>query len=237
MDRSAHWERVYRTKGPDQVSWFQAEAQMSRQLIESALPDREARIVDVGAGASTLVDGLLAAGYRRVTVVDLSSRALKLAQERLGTSASSARWEHADVLTHAFDRAATDLWHDRAVFHFLTSPEDRAQYLAQVRRAVCTGGLVLVATFAEDGPMRCSGLAVGRYSAAELHSAFGADFRLLESRRELHITPTGGQQAFTYCLCRFEPLADSHAAAKRRLVQIAVLRKRRQGRRSVSGGS
>ena len=205
MDRSAHWEHVYRTKAPDQVSWFQAEAGLSRQLIERALPDRGASIVDVGAGASTLVDGLLAAGYGRITVSDLSARALEIAQARLGAAADAVNWEHADVLTHPFAPASVDLWHDRAVFHFLTSPDERMQYVAQVRGALRSGGLALVATFAEDGPTRCSGLEVVRYAPEQLQSEFGAEFRLLESQREMHTTPTGGVQAFTYCLCRYEP--------------------------------
>ncbi|MGH7668791.1 MAG: class I SAM-dependent methyltransferase [Gemmatimonadaceae bacterium] len=213
MDRRSHWERLYRTTGPDQLSWFQAEARLSRQLIERALPDREGRLVDVGAGASTLIDGLLAAGYRAVTVVDVSSRALELAQQRLGPVAGTVHWEHADVLMHAFPPASFDFWHDRAVFHFLTSADERARYVAQVRGAVRVGGLVLVATFAEDGPTRCSGLDVARYSPAQLHGEFGPEFRLLESHRELHTTPAGREQAFTYCLCRFEPAAGSREAA------------------------
>ena len=208
MDNRAHWEQVYRTKAPDQVSWFQAEARISRQLIEGALPDHEARIVDVGAGASTLVDGLLDAGYRQITVVDISERALELARERLGATADAVRWECADALTHRFPSGAFDLWHDRAVFHFLTDPGDRARYIAQVRGALRAGGLVLIATFAEDGPTRCSGLDVARYSPALLEREFGAEFQLLDGRRETHTTPSGGQQAFTYCLLRFGPPAQ-----------------------------
>ncbi len=205
MDRNAHWEQVYRTKGPDQVSWFQAEARLSRVLIERAAPDRAARIIDIGAGASTLVDGLLASGYRHITVVDLSSTALFLAQQRLGGAAASVIWRAADVLTAAFPAAAFDVWHDRAVFHFLTDAADRARYVAQVRAAVRPGGHVIVATFAEDGPTRCSGLDVARYSADALHAEFGAGFVVLESQRELHTTPSGSEQAFTYCVCRVRP--------------------------------
>ena len=205
MDRNAHWEQVYRTKGPDQVSWFQAEARLSRVLIERAAPDRAARIIDIGAGASTLVDGLLASGYRHITVVDLSATALFLAQQRLGGAAASVIWRAADVLTAAFPAAAFDVWHDRAVFHFLTDAADRMRYVAQVRAAVRPGGHVIVATFAEDGPTRCSGLDVARYSADALHAEFGAGFVVLESQRELHTTPSGSEQAFTYCVCRVRP--------------------------------
>ena len=213
MDRRSYWDEVYRTKGPERVSWFQAEARLSRSLIERSAPDRGARIIDVGAGASTLVAGLLDAGYRQLTVVDLSSTALALAQQRVGCAAAQVSWIAGDVLALDVSPAAFDLWHDRAVFHFLTQAEDRTRYVAQVRRAVAPGGHVLVATFAEDGPTRCSGLEVARYSPAALHGEFGPDFRLLASEREVHITPTGSEQAFTYCLCRFEPDAQPRAAA------------------------
>lgn len=205
MNTRAHWEQVYRAKGPDQVSWYQAEARLSRRLIEQVAPDRGARIIDVGAGASTLVDGLLAAGYHGITVVDLSCEALAVAQRRLGDLAATVEWRADDVLTASFAPASIDVWHDRAVFHFLTAAADRARYVAQVRGALRPGGHALVATFAEDGPTRCSGLDVARYSPAALHGEFGHDFQLLESHRELHTTPAGAQQAFTYCLCRFEP--------------------------------
>jgi SAM-dependent methyltransferase len=202
MNRSAHWEQIYRTKGPDQVSWFQAEARLSRQLIERLVPDRAAPIIDIGAGASTLVDGLLASGYRDLTIVDLSASALALTQQRLGSAGSHVRWQAADVLSVALPSQAFDLWHDRAVFHFLTTAAERAHYVAQVSHAVRQGGYVLVATFAEDGPSRCSGLEVARYSPAALHAEFASGFRLLESHRELHTTPSGTLQAFTYCVCQ-----------------------------------
>jgi len=202
MDQRAHWEHVYQTKRPDQVSWFQAEALLSRQLIEEVAPDRSAHIIDVGAGASTLVDGLVRAGYRNVTVLDISPAALDIAQRRLGLDAASVRWLADDVLSATLERASLDVWHDRAVFHFLTDPADRSRYVAQVRSAVRPGGYVLVATFAEDGPTRCSGLDTARYSPDALHREFGDAFALVDSRREVHSTPSGAQQAFTYCICR-----------------------------------
>ena len=202
MDRHEHWEQVYRTKGPDQVSWFQAEARLSRELIVGAVPDRTASIIDIGAGASTLVDGLLGAGYRNLTVIDLSSAALELTKARLGPAADDVTWQAADILSAELPAQAFDVWHDRAVFHFLTDASDRARYVAQVRHAVRPGGIVLVATFAEDGPLRCSGLEVARYSPDALHAEFGDAFALLASHRELHTTPSGATQAFTYCVCR-----------------------------------
>ena len=205
MDRKTHWEQIYRTKGPDQVSWFEAEASLSLTLVERAVPDREARIIDVGAGAATLVDGLLAAGYHHITVLDLSAAALAQAQRRLGDRAKRVAWREADVLTGELPAHAFDLWHDRAVFHFLTDATDRARYLAQVRHALRPGGYALVATFAEDGPTRCSGLEVARYSPEALHSEFGDEFQLVTSAHQTHRTPWDARQAFTYCLCRYEP--------------------------------
>ncbi|NUQ11591.1 MAG: class I SAM-dependent methyltransferase [Gemmatimonadaceae bacterium] len=205
MDAKAHWQRIYQTKGPDQVSWYQAEARLSCALIQRYAPDRESRILDVGAGASTLVDGLLRAGYRRVTVLDLSRAALDESQRRLGADAGRVAWREEDVLTAALASGSVDVWHDRAVFHFLTAAGDREQYVAQVRRAVRPGGWVVIATFAEDGPERCSGLETRRYSAQSLQAEFGADFLLEAQAREEHITPGGARQAFTYCACRYQP--------------------------------
>jgi 2-polyprenyl-3-methyl-5-hydroxy-6-metoxy-1,4-benzoquinol methylase len=213
MNRVEHWERVYHTKGPDQVSWFQAEARLSRLLVESVAPDRGARIIDIGAGASTLVDGLLAARYQNITVLDISNAALTIARDRVGSTGATVTWQQADVLAATLPARGFDVWHDRAVFHFLTDATDRIRYVDQVRRAVQPGGYVLVATFAEDGPMRCSGLEVARYAPAELHAQFGAGFRLIESHREMHATPSGVMQAFTYCVCQVVSDAPTQHAA------------------------
>jgi len=185
---------------------------MSLDLIRGASPDTSARIIDVGGGASTLVDGLLSAGYSHLTVLDISATALAEARARVRGDASRVQWLEADVLSAQFPEAHFDLWHDRAVFHFLTNEADRTAYIAQVRHAVRPGGHVLIATFAEDGPTSCSGLNVARYSAAELHHAFGAPFELVMSVREQHRTPQGANQLFVYCLCRFTPPAGSRAA-------------------------
>jgi ubiquinone/menaquinone biosynthesis C-methylase UbiE len=205
-DQKAHWETVYRTKRADELSWFQREPAISLALIRRAAPETSARIIDVGGGASRLVDELFRAGYSDVTVLDLSSTALSQARARLGGAAARVHWLEADVLNARLPEAGFDLWHDRAVFHFLTSPSDRDAYLAQVRRAVRSGGHVLVATFAEDGPTKCSGLPVARYSADALRDELGRAFQLVDSTREQHVTPSGTRQSFVYCLCRFVPM-------------------------------
>ena len=213
MDPKSHWEGVYRAKRPEQVSWFQSEARLSLQLIQQVASDRGSAIIDVGGGASTLVDGLIRADYHRVTVLDLALTSLGQAQNRLKDSSQLVTWREADVLTTEFAAAEFDVWHDRAVFHFLTDPADRARYVAQVKRALRPEGHAIVATFAEDGPTHCSGLAVARYSAEALHDEFGATFRLIHSYREAHITPNDVTQSFTYCLCRYEPHASTRHAA------------------------
>ena len=212
MDSKAHWETIYKTKQPHEVSWFQREAEISLKLIRQVAPLPTPAILDVGGGASTLVDGLLAAEYRRVTVLDLASAALDQARGRLGAAARRVTWREADILTAELSPAVFDVWHDRAVFHFLTSSADRERYVAQALRAVKPGGHVLVATFADDGPTKCSGLPVVRYTPSALHDEFGSAFRLLDSVREEHVTPSGARQAFVYCLCRLEAAASHHAA-------------------------
>lgn len=202
MDPKAHWETVYTTKSPSAVSWFQPEAKRSLDLILTAAPDRASRILDVGGGASRLVDGLLDAGYSHVTVLDIADAALGHCRDRLGERAAGVTWHAADILSSALEPASVDVWHDRAVFHFLVDAAERRLYVEQVRRTLRPGGIVIVATFADDGPPRCSGLDVARYSAGALHGEFGDDFELLRSEREEHQTPSGAVQAFTYCLCR-----------------------------------
>jgi SAM-dependent methyltransferase len=204
MDLKSHWEGIYCDKLPTQVSWYQPHALRSVDLIRRASPPPNGAIIDVGGGASTLVDDLLDAGYQDLTVLDLSAAALAVARARLGTRANTVRWVESDVLNASLPKTGYSVWHDRAAFHFLTAPADRARYVAQVRQAVRPGGFVLVATFADDGPTRCSGLEVNRYSAEALHAEFGAPFRLLASEREDHVTPGGVRQAFIYCLCRVD---------------------------------
>jgi ubiquinone/menaquinone biosynthesis C-methylase UbiE len=204
VESRAHWEQVYQTKRSDEVSWYQADPATSLRLIERVAPGRAARIIDVGGGASLLVDRLVAAGYLDVTVLDISSTALGEVERRLPADAlSRVTLLAGNVLTAPIDSGSIDVWHDRAVFHFLTDPSDRQAYVAQVRRAVRPHGHLIVATFAEDGPQKCSGLPVARYTAAQLHAEFGSRFALIDSVREGHVTPSGATQSFQYCVCRF----------------------------------
>lgn len=199
MPSKEHWELVYATRATDSVSWFQKHAECSLQLIEGSGISSGAAIIDVGGGASTLVDDLLGRGYSNLTVLDLSAAALEAARTRLGNRADQVTWLEADITRYPLEKAAFDLWHDRAVFHFLTSATERSAYLENVVRAVKPGGHVIVATFAEDGPTRCSGLPVMRYSVEELHATFGESFTLVRHEKETHRTPFDTLQKFTYC--------------------------------------
>jgi ubiquinone/menaquinone biosynthesis C-methylase UbiE len=211
MNVREHWESIYGTKGATEVSWYQLEATISLQLIQQVAPNQAAAIMDVGAGASTLVDSLVSLGYSDVTVVDLAANALEAARERLGSASSRVRWIAGDALSLDLPDHSIDVWHDRAVFHFLLSPADRQRYVAQVRRVLRPDGHVVIATFAEDGPTRCSGLPVARYNAEQLHGEFGNEFRLLTTLREEHTTPSGTRQTFRYCLCSFQRAAAAAA--------------------------
>lgn len=202
MQQKDHWEKVYSTKPTDGVSWYQEHADRSLDLIRGTGVRPDASIIDVGGGASTLVDDLLREGYASLTVLDLSGAALAAARTRLGQRASEVTWLEADITKVGLPAQAYDVWHDRAVFHFLTSEDDRKAYVETVLRAVKPGGHVIVATFAEDGPLQCSGLPVRRYSADELHAEFGQPFTLLRHQREEHHTPFGTVQKFVYCYCR-----------------------------------
>lgn len=204
MEPKEHWEKVYQTKPADSVSWFQEHAEQSVRLIRQTGVPLSASIIDVGGGASTLVDDLLEGGYQALTVLDLSGAALSAAQRRLGLQAKSVKWLEANITSAELPAHAYEVWHDRAVFHFLTSAAERRAYIGQVLRAVKPGGHVIVATFAEDGPTQCSGLPVMRYSADALHAEFGTPFTLLRHEKEEHQTPAGNVQKFVYCYCRKE---------------------------------
>ena len=202
MQSKDHWEKVYTTKAADNVSWFQAHAELSMRLIRESCPRRDAAIIDVGGGASTLVDERLDDGYPNVTVLDLSSAALAESRRRLGVRGETVRWMEADITCAEFEPHSFDLWHDRAVFHFLTTKKDRIAYVRQVLQAVKPGGHVIMATFGSDGPTQCSGLPVMRYAPDELHAEFGDAFTLLAHEEQLHHTPFGTDQQFVYCMCR-----------------------------------
>ncbi len=204
MDVKSHWEKVYATKTPESVSWYRAHLETSLALIERAAESRSASIIDIGGGESTLVDDLLLRGYKNLTVLDVSQTAIEVTKKRLGQAAEQVRWLGGDVTEMELAPRAYDLWHDRAVFHFLTAPERRLAYVRQVARAVKQGGHVIVSTFGPEGPTKCSGLDVMRYDAESLHGEFGGQFRLVESSKELHETPLGTTQQFLYCYCRLD---------------------------------
>lgn len=201
MASTSHWEEVYATRAPDAVSWYQPHATLSLDLIRRIAGRACTRVIDVGGGASTLVDDLLADGQAEVTVLDISGGALRLAQERLGARSARVEWITGDITKVRLPPAAYDIWHDRAVFHFLTEADDRAAYVEQVRRAVRPGGHVIVAAFGPEGPTQCSGLPVVRYGPDQLHAQFGGRFELLDHLSETHRTPAGAIQQFVYCHC------------------------------------
>lgn len=201
MNRRAHWNRVYQTRTPDGVSWYQRRPEISLELIAAAGIAKEAGIIDVGGGASVLVDHLLELGYSNLAVLDIAGPALSAGRTRLGARASAVEWFEADVTTFEPPQRYA-LWHDRAAFHFLTDAVDRSQYVATLRKTLKPGGTVIVATFALDGPPKCSGLDVVRYDEQSIATELGSEFQLREIRRETHVTPGLSEQRFSYF--RFE---------------------------------
>ncbi len=204
MDAQAHWEKIYTEKAPNAVSWFRPHLETSVELIGRLVPGRQLSIIDVGGGESTLVDDLLVRGYENITVLDISQTAIDGNKKRLGKVSELVHWLVADITKIELQPSAYDVWHDRAVFHFLTAAADRVAYVRQVARAVRRGGHVIVSTFGPEGPTKCSGLDVVRYDAESLHKEFGVAFRLLGSSKELHETPFGTVQQFLCCYCRLE---------------------------------
>lgn len=201
FNRKKHWENVYGQKRPVDVSWYQVEPTVSLGLITLTGIDSTAKIIDVGGGASVLVDKLLDQGFQDLTVLDISSKAIHYAQERLGKRAENVSWIEADV-TEFESSVQYDLWHDRAVFHFLTDAEDRTKYVRRLEDAVNPGGHVVIAAFAIDGPPKCSGLEVVRYNPEKMKNELGDSFELVNSISEAHITPWNKQQNFIYCYFR-----------------------------------
>jgi ubiquinone/menaquinone biosynthesis C-methylase UbiE len=197
MNRKDHWEQVYQTKAPDDVSWFQMQPAISIKLIESSGVGKDGGIIDVGGGASVLVDCLLNAGYSRLALLDISAAAIEHARRRLGKQADAVEWLEADVTTFQSARQF-GLWHDRAVFHFLTDKGDRQRYVETLKRTLTPGGQVVIASFAIDGPLKCSGLEVARYDAATLNAELGQEFQLIEQVNETHTTPWATEQKFSY---------------------------------------
>jgi SAM-dependent methyltransferase len=204
MAEQEHWEAIYGAKGPKDVSWYQPHLDRSLTFIDQAKLAPDAPVIDVGGGASTLVDDLLARGYRDITVLDLSAAAIAQAQARLGEHADRVTWIVGDVTRVELPEQRYEFWHDRAVFHFLTEQEARDRYVSRVRHALKPGGHIVVATFGPDGPERCSGLPVARYSPEGIHEQFGNQFAKIGSDGELHHTPWGSEQEFVYCYCRLK---------------------------------
>ncbi len=205
QDRQQHWQAVYAQKSSETVSWYRAHLEQSLAMLAIAKLPKQASIVDVGGGASTLVDDLLNQGYVNLTVIDIAAQALAASQLRLGDLAQHVNWVIGDVTTPLLEPQSVDFWHDRAVFHFLGGEQDRIAYRAQVERCVRPGGYVMVATFGLDGPERCSGLPVTRYDADGIAAALGERFERIAEAKELHETPSGASQSFVYCLCRRRP--------------------------------
>lgn len=202
MNQKQHWENIYATKKPDEVSWFREHLDNSLEMIVQTGVEKSGAIIDVGGGGSTLVDDLLERGFSNLTVLDISGNAIETSKRRLGEKAEFVEWIEADITNVRLKDNAYDVWHDRAVFHFLTAPKDRRKYVELVMRSLKIGGHIIVASFGLDGPAKCSGLDVVRYSPKTMRDEFGEEFRLVKNINETHETPFGTTQKFIYCYCR-----------------------------------
>lgn len=198
MDSQTHWEKIHTQRSPNEVSWYRPHLETSLALIEQ-IARPTASIIDIGGGQSTLADDLLARGYTNITILDISQAAIAANQKRLAEASNRIHWRIADITKTELEPAAYEIWHDRAVFHFLTTPTDRAAYIHQLTRAIKPGGHIILCTFGPDGPTKCSGLDIIRYNADTLHKELGEHFRLQGSSLELHHTPTGATQQFLCC--------------------------------------
>ena len=201
MRSAEHWEEVYRTKQPTAVSWYQPSPEPSLRVLNRFVTDKACSLIDVGGGASNLVDTLLKGGWSDLTVLDIAAPALQVARERLGEAAETVKWEVADI-ANWLPSQTYDIWHDRAVFHFLTSTEGRQGYKRALAAGTTPGSILIIATFALDGPEKCSGLLVQRYSPDTLAEELGSSFELLDASHEKHTTPGGSEQAFNWCVFR-----------------------------------
>jgi ubiquinone/menaquinone biosynthesis C-methylase UbiE len=202
IDRQAHWQTVYRTRAADSFSWYRPHLQTSLELLDIAGLSVDSHLIDIGGGASTLVDDLLDRRLNKVSVLDISARALAIVQYRLGDRGQQVSWIVGDVLQAVLPAGGFGYWHDRAVLHFLTETSDAVRYAQQAARAVQSGGYALISGFAPDGPDKCSGLPVARRSADDVAAIFAPEFVLLEQRAEVHVTPAGAEQSFAYALLR-----------------------------------
>lgn len=200
MNRKDHWEKVYASKPAERLGWYKPSLQTSLSWIGELGLEKDATIVDVGCGASTLVDDLLAAGYRSITALDISEQALAAVKSRLGTGAAEVTWLSADITSADLPREAYDLWHDRAVFHFLVEAEQRQRYRENLLKSLKPNGHVIIGVFAPEAPPKCSGLPVARYSYEQLADTLGDEFKLMRHHKEMHITPGGVEQMYLYCL-------------------------------------
>lgn len=207
--RRRHWDEVYTRHRNELASWHQDEPVLSLRLLEAAGLEPTTRVIDIGGGDSRLVDALVTRRLTHITVLDVSAAALARARARLGSAASHVTWIEADVTDAAWHGDPVDIWHDRAVFHFLTEPDDRARYVARAREMIVSGGALVIGTFGLDGPSQCSGLPVSRYSAEMLAAVFGSAFTLIEQTHEWHHTPTGASQSFQWCRFRRAPAPAS----------------------------
>lgn len=199
QENKNHWEAIYQTKAADQVSWFKPRLSQTFQLLSQANVSVREPILDVGGGASTLVDDLLKKGFGDITILDISSEALEVAKKRLGSQAQKVKWLISDITTADLLKNHYALWHDRAVFHFLIRPEDRRAYVNRLNASLKQAGHAILSTFSLTGPERCSGLEVVRYSPEKLAAELGENFQLIKSFDENHQTPLGTTQAFIYC--------------------------------------
>ena len=199
MNMKDHWEQVYSTKPRERLGWFEPHLQTSLTWIEALGLGADAPIIDVGGGASTLVDDLLSAGYKSITILDISESALSSVRARLGETAKQITWLNGDITSVDLPAQRYELWHDRAVFHFLVEPEQQRQYRDNLLKALQTDGHVIIGTFAPDAPPTCSGLPVQRYDHDKLEETLGDEFKLQRHHKELHVTPGGVEQMYLYC--------------------------------------
>jgi SAM-dependent methyltransferase len=200
MDSKAHWEQVYGSKAPDAVSWYAPHLETSLKLIHQAEVNKNAAIIDIGGGESTLVDDLITEGYQNISVLDISQKAIDVSKERIGNPANKVDWHCSDITQATLPQNYFDVWHDRAVFHFLTEEAQRVKYVEQVKRSVKKGGHVIMSTFGPKGPEKCSELDVVRYDTENLHEQLGNSFEMISNSIEIHRTPTNISQQFIYCL-------------------------------------